>query len=166
MHFQPVLSRRVGTIAIILVAIGVSAALLRNALCADDNPGKPPDAAVTVQQLQQQLADLKKQIGEMGKSRIVAAGTATYTRPAFQDNKSFSRVKLSAETASKLGDDYIVLLTNRFPTGGYPYFEAYWKRSADGFDIYLVDISMADGTSASYDNPNSKYLIDWAVVKK
>jgi hypothetical protein len=117
-------------------------------------------------QIQRQLAELQTQVNELKKSRILAAGTATYTRPSPQDNKSYSRIKLSAEIASKLGDEYIVLLTNRYPTGGYPFFGCYWKRANEGFDIYVVDISVNDGTTVLYDNPNTKYLVDWAVIKK
>ena len=98
--------------------------------------------------------------------QLVAAGTATYVRPAIQDNKRAVRVKLPAEIAAHLGDDYIVLLTNRFPTGGYPFFSVYWRPAADGFDISLVDVEVGGGTTASYDNPNTKYLVDWLVIKK
>jgi hypothetical protein len=98
--------------------------------------------------------------------QLVAAGTAKYVRPANQDNKRAVRVKLPAEIAAHLGDDYIVLLTNRFPTGGYPFFSVYWRPAADGFDISLVDVELGDGNTASYDNPNTKYLVDWLVIKK
>jgi hypothetical protein len=57
-------------------------------------------------------------------------------------------------------------LTNRFPTGGYPFFSVYWRPGADGFDISLVDVDVGDGTTASYGNPNTKYLVDWLVIKK
>jgi hypothetical protein len=76
------------------------------------------------------------------------------------------RVKLPAEIAAHLGNDYIVLLANRFPIGGYPFFSAYWRPAPDGFDIALVDVEIGDGTTASYGNPNSKYLVDWLVIKK
>ena len=98
--------------------------------------------------------------------QLVAAGTATYVRPAIQDNKRTVRVKLPVEIAAHLGDDYIVLLTNRFPTGGYPFFSVYWRRATDGFDISLVDVEINEGTTASYGNPNTKYLVDWLVIKK
>lgn len=162
------LSRHVGVVAIGLLVLGAAAISVRAATSAsaEDEPATTQDVVSQVKQLQQQLADLRKQVNEMGKSRTVAAGTATYSRPAIQDNSTFSRVKLSPEIASKLGDEYIVLLTNRYPTGGYPFFGVYWKRAADGFDIYLVDIEINDGTTASYSNPNTKYLIDWAVIRK
>ena len=32
--------------------------------------------------------------------------------------------------------------------------------------ISLVDVEIADGTTASYGNPNTKYLVDWLVIKK
>ena len=98
--------------------------------------------------------------------QLVAAGTATYVRPEIQDNKRAVRVKLSAEIAAHLGDDYLVLLTNRLPTGGYPYFSAYWRPAADGFDISLIDVEVGGDTTASYENPNTKYLVDWLVIKK
>ncbi len=75
-------------------------------------------------------------------------------------------MKLPAEVAAHLADDYIVQLTNRFPTGGYPFFSAYWKPAADGFDIFVVDPEIGPDSSAGYMNPNTKYLVDWLVVKK
>jgi len=162
--------RLIGFGAIVMVVVAASTWTSDVAPAAPPGAGNTPDApqdlAAQAKQLQQQLTELQKQVNELSKSRIVAAGTATYTRPALQDNKSFSRIKLSADIASKLGEDYIVLLTNHFPTGGFPYFGAYWKRATEGFDIYLVDIGINDGTTVSYDNPNTKYLIDWAVIKK
>src|SRR5580704_556060 len=125
------LFRFAGIVAGLIVAIGLGIGQSKFARAtsadADEPSGPAQDLASQVKQLQQQLAELKKQVSEANKSRIVAAGTATYIRPANQDNKSFSRVKLSADIASKLGEDYVVLLTNHFPTGGYPYFDVYWK---------------------------------------
>ncbi len=157
------------TLPVLTALVVVVPSLVTNLPAAVQSPAPPTDTqdvASQLKELQQQMGELRKQVGEMSKPRIVAAGSATYNRPAIQDNSTFSRVKLSPEIASKLGDDYIVLLTNRYPTGGYPFFGVYWKRATDGFDIYLVDIDINDGTTASYSNPNTKYLIDWAVVRK
>jgi hypothetical protein len=33
-----------------------------------------------------------------------------------------------------LNDDYVVVISSRFPTGGYPFFTPYWKPAKDGFD--------------------------------
>jgi hypothetical protein len=42
-----------------------------------------------------------------------------------------------------------------------------WKLANDGFDIALVDLFINGGsTTASYDNNNTTYLIDWVVVKQ
>lgn len=116
--------------------------------------------------LQKQLADLKQQVTGRQGPRIVAAGTATWTRPRWQANDTNTRVKLSPEIAAQLGTNYIVLLTNRSPVGGFPWFVCYWSIATDGFNITLVDPTLALGGSASYDNNNMKYLVDWAVVKK
>jgi hypothetical protein len=130
-----------------------------NARAADDKDS----VAEQFKALQKQVAELQARLSDVQKVRIVAAGTATWTRPRVQDNKTTVRVKLPADVTAKLGKDYIVLLTNRFPTGGYPYFDAFWKPAADGFDITLVDPS---GEMASYDNPNKTYFIDWVVIQK
>jgi len=131
-------------------------------LAADDG-----SLAAQVKELQTQVADLKARVGEMQSPRIVAAGTATFKLGAVQDNATNARVQLNADITAKLGDEYIVLLTNRFPTGGYPFFEAYWKRAKDGFDITLVDVTLGPDSTATYAfNKNKTYLIDWIVVKK
>ena len=130
------------------------------------NPGDEKDLATQVKELQKQVAELKTQVGEVPKQHIVAAGTATWTRPEHQANKTTTRVKLPAEVVAGLGKDYIVLLTNHFPKGGHPFFAAYWSPATDGFDIALADAELGDGTTAAYSNPNKTYLIDWIVVKK
>jgi hypothetical protein len=132
---------------------------------ADAGAGKaePTDQ---LKELQTQLADLKSQLATLQKTRIVAAGTATFTRPDVMDNTTRSKVKLSGDIAKGLGEDYIVLLTLRTPKGGYPYFNCYWKNTDDGFEIAVIDTTIAGGNSASYDNRNKSYLIDWAVIKK
>lgn len=135
---------------------------LPNAQAVDDKDS----VAEQVKTLQKQITELQARQNDMEKVRIAAAGTATWTRPQWQENKSAVRVKLPAEVTAQLGKDYIVLLTTRLPTGGYPYFAPFWKAAPDGFDIILVDPSLANGGSASYDNPNKTYLIDWVVVKK
>ncbi|HQR08698.1 MAG TPA: hypothetical protein PLN21_17870 [Gemmatales bacterium] len=126
-----------------------------------------PGLADAVKQLQQQVASLKTQVAAIQTPRIIAAGTATFTMGAVQDNATNVRVKLSAEVAAKLGEDYIVLLTHRFPTGGFPFFVPYWKKASDGFDATLIDVSIGPNSSTSYMyNKNKTFLIDWVVVKK
>lgn len=97
---------------------------------------------------------------------IVAAGTATFQMRAQQDNATFTHVKLADDIAAGLGNEYIVLLTARFPKGGFPFFAPYWKPAKDGFDVTLVDASLGSGSTASYDNANHTFPIDWIVVKK
>ncbi|HEX3999392.1 MAG TPA: hypothetical protein VHX65_12645 [Pirellulales bacterium] len=97
---------------------------------------------------------------------IVAAGTATFRMGAEQDNATFTHVKLAADVAARLGDDYIVLVSARYPKAGYPFFSPLWKPAADGFDVTMVDPSLGAGSTASYDNANHTFPIDWVVVKK
>lgn len=132
-------------------------------------PRLPPaeDGGGQLKELQKQLAELKKQVSDLQKPRIIAAGTATWERPRVQANNTSKRVKLAPEIAAQLGKEYIVLLTNRFPAGGYPWFDCYWKVADDGFDITLVDPTIVGGLqTASYTNGTTEYLIDWIVVKK
>jgi hypothetical protein len=97
--------------------------------------------------------------------RIVAAGTATWQLGKVQDNATSVHVSLRDDIASRLGDDYIVLLTMR--NGGYPYYSAYWKKAKNGFDITLIDPAIAPGGNVSYIfNVNRTFLVDWMVVKK
>lgn len=104
---------------------------------------------------------------EAGGPRIVAAGTATFRMRAEQDNATFTHVKLAADVAAKLGDDYIVLISSRFPNGGYPFFTPYWKPAQGGFDVTMVDPTLGPGGTASYTtNANRMFPIDWIVVKK
>jgi len=120
---------------------------------------KTPD----VEKLAAQLRDLQKQISET--PRIVAAGTATWRLGKAQDNSTSVRVQLKDEIASRLGDDYIVILTSRY--SGYPFYSPYWKKAEDRFDITLVDPTLApDGTVSYIINVNRTFLIDWIVVKK
>jgi hypothetical protein len=131
------------------------------------NPSEGKDAVEgQIKELQKQVADLKTQMSELQKNRIVAAGTATWTRPELQANKTNTRVKLPADIVAGLGKDYVVLLTSHYPKGGFPFFSAYWKLASDGIDITLVDVQINDGTTASYGNPNTEYLIDWVIVKR
>jgi len=136
-----------------------------------DSGKTPPTHADTlvlqVKELQKQLADLQARMSQTQTARIIAAGTATFRLGAVQDNATSARVQLDGGVAARLGDEYIVLLTNRFPTGGYPFFVPYWQRAKDGFDITLVDVTLGPDSTASYAyNKNKIYLIDWIVVKK
>ena len=120
-----------------------------------------------IKELQKQVAALQARAGAASAPRIIAAGTATWHRPGFQNNRTTTRVKLDADVVAKLGTDYIVLLTNPYPKGGYPFFVPYWKPANDGFDVILVDTSIdGDGETSNYPNPNTTYPIDWVVVKK
>jgi len=71
-----------------------------------------------------------------------------------------------AGVTARLGKEYIVLVTSRFPKGGFPYFTPYWKPAPDGFDITLVDPPLYDVVTKSYANQHKTYLIDWIVVRK
>ena len=97
---------------------------------------------------------------------IAAAGTATVQLGAEQNNTTFAHIKLAADIAAHLGDDYIVLVSARYPKGGYPFFTPYWKPADGGFDVTMVDTALGTPGSASYDNPNHTYPVDWIVVRK
>jgi len=133
---------------------------------------KPLSTGVDVQaqklkDLQKRVADLEALVSQMQSPRIIAAGTATFHLGAMQDNATNARVRLNADIVARLGNEYIVLLTNRFPTGGFPFFSPYWKQAKDGFDITLVDVTLGPNSTTSYlYNKNKTYLIDWIVVKK
>jgi outer membrane murein-binding lipoprotein Lpp len=116
-----------------------------------------------IKELQKQVAELQSQVRDLKTPRIVAAGTATVRIGPRQDNKNSVRVKLPGDIVASLGDNYIVELTNRYPTGG-SFFVAYWKKATDGFDILLADPSL-EGIEL---NPNrtEPYFIDWIVVRK
>jgi len=98
--------------------------------------------------------------------QIAAAGTATVRLGAEQNNATFAHVKLAADVAAGLGNDYIVIVSARYPKGGFPYFTPYWKPAADGFDVTMVDTTLGNGGTASYDNANHSYPVDWIVVRK
>jgi len=116
-----------------------------------------------VENLAAQIRDLRKQLTE--RPHIVAAGTATWQLGKVQNNSTSVRVQLKDEIASRLGEDYIVVLTNRY--SGYPFYSPYWKKAKDGFDITLVDPALAPNGTVSYIfNINRTFLVDWIVVKK
>ncbi len=123
--------------------------------------------AQQLKELQKQVADLQARVSQLESPRIIAAGTATFHLGAVQDNATNARVKLNPDVVARLGSDYIVLLTNRYPTGGYPFFDPYWKLAKDGFDVTLVDTTPGPNSTSSYEyNKNRTFLIDWIVVKK
>lgn len=128
------------------------------------NAGNGNDAlAAQITDLKKQLADLQGQLGDAKSPRIIAAGTATVRLGPQQDNKTSVRIKLRADVVARLGGNFIVELTNRYPTGD-SFFVAYWKPAVDGFDILLADPSLV-GVQI---NPNRRepYYIDWIVVQK
>jgi len=128
------------------------------------NPSDDKESVVgQIKELQKQVAELQRQVRDSKTPRIVAAGTATITLPREQDNKQRIRVKLPADIAAQLGGNCIVQLTNRYPTGG-SFFVPYWKRAADGFDIFVADPSMTSGNYII--NDKEPYYIDWIVVQK
>jgi hypothetical protein len=97
--------------------------------------------------------------------RIVCAGTAVWKLGRVQDNATSVRVQLQDDIAARIGEDYIVLLTPRFT--GFPYYIPYWKKAQGGFDIVLVDPSLAQGGTVSYIIPvNREFPVDWMVVRK
>jgi TolA-binding protein len=175
-----ILSLRLATTAVALLflmmlscmdGVATSAPELNSNPDNEKDSAKPPSPDVAppagqIKDLQKQVAELQTRVNELQKPRIIAAGTATFNLGEEQDNATRTRVQLSGEVATRLGDDYIVLLTTRFPAGGYPFFVPYWKRAKDGFDVTLVDVTLGPNATASYANRNKAYLIDWIVVKK
>jgi hypothetical protein len=126
--------------------------------------GHDKDAvAGQIKLLQKQVAELQSQVNDLKTPRIVAAGTATFKLGAKQDNKTTTRVKLPKDLVTKLGDNCIVQLTNRFPPTP-DFFSPYWKKAADGFDILLADPALT-GVGLNVDQKAS-YYIDWIVVQK
>jgi hypothetical protein len=133
----------------------------------DSDKALPADAQTQLKDLQKLVADLQARMSQLESPRIIAAGTATFHLGVVQDNATNARVKLNPDVVARLGSDYIVLLTNRYPTGGYPFFDPYWKLAKDGFDITLVDTTLGPNSTSSYEsNKNRTFLIDWIVVKK
>jgi hypothetical protein len=130
-----------------------------------DTPDGKDTLPAQVKELQKQVADLQARLGEIQKARLVAAGTATWVRPGVLANRTSVHVTLSADVTAQLGKDYVVMLTNRFPQGGYPYLAPYWTPGSGGFDITLVDTALGNGGSAEYAGANKNYLVDWIVVK-
>jgi len=118
-----------------------------------------------VKELQKQLAALQARTSET--PRIIAAGTATFALGKVQDNATFVRVKLNADVTARLGDDYIVLLTTRVPTGRFPLYVPYWRKAKDGFDVTLASVTLGpDGTVSYLFKTDKTFPIDWIVVKK
>jgi hypothetical protein len=58
------------------------------------------------------------------------------------------------------------MLTNRFPQNGYPYLAPYWSPGTGGFDITLVETTLANGSTMEYARAIRSYLVDWIVVKR
>jgi hypothetical protein len=125
--------------------------------------GDKDAVAGQVKELQKQVAELKSQVSDLKTPRIIAAGTATIRLGPVQDNKTSIRIKLASDVVARLGGNYTVQLTNRYPTSG-DFFVAYWKPATDGFDIFLADPHLI-GVGI---NPDQKvpYYVDWIVVQK
>jgi hypothetical protein len=142
-----------------VLALTLTAASYHRTSATESGDSKTAD----VEKLASQIKELRKQMAET--PRIVAAGTATLKLGKVQNNSTSVRVQLKNEIASQLGQDYLVLLTNRY--SGYPFYVPYWKKANDGFDIILVDLALAsDGTVSYIINVNRTFLVDWIVVKK
>jgi hypothetical protein len=75
-------------------------------------------------------------------------------------------VTLPAEVAAQIGKDSVVMLTNRFPQYGYPFLAPYWMPGTGGFDIALVETSLANGSIVQYAHANRNYQVDWVVVRR
>lgn len=172
MNRQHVISTIVATTTFALLILIALWSMNRVAISAPTAGASAKEVPADVDTQAQQLKDLQKQVADLQSRasqtpRIIVAGTATFHLGAVQNNATFARVKLDSGVAARLGADYIVLLTNRFPAGGYPFFDPYWKQANDGFDITLVDATLGPDSTASYEsNENKTYLIDWIVVKK
>jgi hypothetical protein len=153
----------------VLALLVIAALLFLGALGYQNHVASQTKPAAEKDTLAEQVKELKKQAIELqARAHIVAAGTAIYTRPEVQDNRTVAQVKLPADVAKGLGENYIVLLTMRYPAGGYPYFNCYWKKSESGFEISVVDTTVTGpgGVTASYTNRHKDYPVDWIVVKK
>jgi hypothetical protein len=165
---------RLPSTVVIAVALTSLFALFHGDPAATAEPPKPtvdtPDGedmvAAQIKELQKQVAELQDRIGQLQKVRVVAAGTATWIRPGVLANRTSVHVTLAADVTAQLGKDYVVILTSRFPQGGYPYLAPYWTPGSGGFDITLVDTALGNGESAEYAGANKNYLVDWIVVKK
>jgi hypothetical protein len=158
-------------IAVIALAIASSAFLGGRDAAAGTQ--REPNAAANVadvnaqlKELKNQVAELQAKLGDRPNPRIVAAGTATWTRPEVLANRTSVRVELPADMAAHIGKDYIVILTNRFPQAGYPYLATYWAPAQNGFDVSLVEPTIPTGGNVSYASANKTYLVDWIVVTK
>ena len=153
----------------VLALLVIAGLLFLGALGYQNQAASQAKAAPDKDTLSEQVKELKNQVNELrARAHVVAAGTAIYTRPEVQDNRTVAPVKLPADVVKSLGEDYIVLLTMRYPTGGYPYFNCYWKKSESGFEISVVDTTVTGpgGVTASYTNKHKDYPVDWIVVKK
>jgi hypothetical protein len=150
--------------ALILAALNFNDAPVISAQETAADTGNVNDAvAAQIKDLQKQVAELQSQKGDLKTPRIIAAGTATVRLGPQQDNKTSIHIKLRADVVARLGGNFIVELTNRYPTGD-SFFVPYWKPAVDGFDILLADPSL-EGVQI---NPNRRepYYIDWIVVQK
>lgn len=123
------------------------------------------DVAAQLKDLQDQVAALRTR-HDTPCPQIAMVGTATWTRPDILENRTGVRVALPPDIARQLGEDYVVILTNRFPKDGYPYLATYWTPADNGFEIRLVEPTLPQGGKISYASANRNYLVDWIVVKK
>jgi hypothetical protein len=122
--------------------------------------------AAQIKGLQKQVTDLQGRLDDLQKVRIIAAGTATWIRPDSLANRTSVHVKLPPAVTAQLGKDYVVMLTNRFPQTGHPYLAPYWSPGVGGFDISLVETTLANGSTVEYARATRNYLVDWIVVKR
>ena len=129
---------------------------------ADPKTTAPTDAAGQIAELQKQLAELKAEVRGLQQPRIVAAGTTT------AHIQKRSRIELPDAAAKKLGDDdYVVIATTRAPTSGLPVFAPFWKPAKNGFDLWMVDLTLLPNSTAEYwGTRNRTFVVDWIVVKK
>jgi hypothetical protein len=152
-----------------LALLVFTALLFLGALGYQNHAASQAKASPDKDTLAEQVKELTNQLNKLqARAHIVAAGTAIYTRPEVQDNRTVAQVKLPNDVVKRLGEDYIVLLSMRYPIGGYPYFNCYWKKSESGFEISVVDTTVTGpgGVTASYTNRHKDYPVDWIVVKK
>jgi hypothetical protein len=161
------LESRIFSTLVPLAFVGLVAILSLAGVAAGAPPAEPKttslaDTVAQIAELQKQLAELKSEVKGRRQPRIVAAGTTT----AHIEKRS--RIELPDAVAKKLGDaDYIVIATTRAPTSGLPVFAPFWEAAKNGFDLWLVDLTLPPNSRAEYwGTRNRTFVVDWIVVRK
>lgn len=151
-----------GALGTILSLAGMAATAPPSDSRGDPTTTTPAESAAQIAELQKQLVELKAEIRGLQQPRVVAAGTIT------AHIQKRSHIELPEAVARKLGnDDYIVIATTRAPTSGLPVFAPFWKAAKNGFDLWLVDLTLLPNSTAEYwGTRNRTFMVDWIVIKK